>query len=103
MDEFMRVISLFGSLIRLLGLLVFGLSAAWFTLKAFNQPERRWQLQVAVFLGFFALAGLMARFTSPGGTGAFALGAGAGVIIWGLRAEREPGDEEEDEEDKEEE
>lgn len=83
MDEFSQLIGLFGSALRIAGMLVFGLASGWFTLYAFKQPERRWQLQIAVFLGFFGFVTMIAKFTSAGAIGAFALGAGIAFLAWG--------------------
>ncbi len=90
---FLDVTAFLGSIVRLLGLLVFGVAAGWFTLYAFKQPEKRWQLQIAVFLGIFAFTALLANFSSAGGLGAFVLGLGAGLLNWGLR-ETDSSDEE---------
>jgi xanthine/uracil permease len=101
MFDFYDAIALLGALVRMLGLLVFGVAAGWFTLKAFNQPERSWQLQTAVYLGFFAFIVLVVRYTSPGGLGALGLGVGAGLLFWGLSGngkEAEPEEEAEEEE-----
>jgi hypothetical protein len=86
--DFLDVVALIGWIVRFLGLLVFGVAAGWFTFFAFQQPERNWQLQIAVFLGLFLLIALLARFTSAGALGGFALGVGGGLLFWGLRAEQ---------------
>ena len=88
--DFLDVIALFSWIIRFLGLLIFGLAAGWFTLFAFKQPEKHWQLQIAVFLGLFLLFALIARFTSAGALGGFALGVGGGLLYWGLKSEKTP-------------
>lgn len=96
--DFLDVISFLSWIVRFFGMLVFGLAAGWFALFAFNQPERRWQLQIAVFLGVFLLFGLLAQFTSAGALGGFSLGLGAGLLFWGLKADSPPEDEAADEE-----
>ena len=90
--DFYDITGLFSSLLQFLGLLVFGIAAGWFTLNAFQQPERHWQLQAAVFLGFFFFVALLAAFTSPGGVGGFALGAGGALLFWGLKTDSPPKD-----------
>ncbi len=95
---FLDVTAFLGSIVRLLGLLVFGVAAGWFTLYAFNQPEKRWQVQIAVFLGTFAFTALLANFSSAGGLGAFVLGLGAGLLNWGLREVDSPDEETPEEE-----
>jgi hypothetical protein len=92
--SFTDYLSFLGMILRLVGLLVFGVAAGWFTLYAFRQPDHKWQLQIAVFLGFLLMMALTLRFTSPGGAGAFALGAGAALLYWGKRIPLPPtGDE----------
>jgi hypothetical protein len=90
MFDFNDFLMFLGGVLRLVGLLVFGVSAGWFTLYAFRQPERKWQLQVAVFLGFMFFTALTLRFTSAGGAGAFALGAGGALLYWGKEKGDQP-------------
>ena len=87
MFSFFDFVDILAAILRLLGMLVFGLGAGWFTLFAFRQPERRWQLQIAVFLGFFFFAALTMRFGSAASIGSFSLGAGAALLYWGLKKE----------------
>jgi hypothetical protein len=88
--DFLDVVAFLAWIVRFLGLLVFGVAAGWFSLYAFKQPEGRWQLQIAVFLGLFFLFGLLARFSSAGALGGFALGVGGGLLFWGLKGDRPP-------------
>jgi hypothetical protein len=87
-------LAMLSELFRMFGLLVFGVSAGWFTMYAFR--ERPWQLQIAVFLGLFLLAAAISFSTSAGGVGAFALGAGAALLFFGLRDTKKDQDEPED-------
>ncbi|MEW6718234.1 MAG: hypothetical protein AB1345_12140 [Chloroflexota bacterium] len=96
MEGVIEITAYLGALLRVFGLLVFGFAAGWFSLYAFKQPERRWELQVATFLGFFLFVAYLTHYTSPGGIGAFGLGAGAALLLWGLRKEK--GFQEEEEE-----
>ncbi len=91
MEAFVFTMKFLGTLLRALGLLVFGLAGGWFTLHAFEREDAPWSLQVAVYLGFFAFTALIARFTSPGGLGAFALGAAAALLYWGAFARSREG------------
>jgi len=88
--DFLDVVAFISWIVRFLGLVVFGVAAGWFSLYAFKQPEGRWELQIAVFLGLFLLFGLMARFSSAGALGGFALGVGGSLLFWGLKAEKPP-------------
>jgi hypothetical protein len=85
--EFTEIIALLGGILSVLGLLLLGLATGWFTVFAFRQPERHWQLQVAVYLGMFLFIALLIRYSTPGGVGGFGLGFGAALLIWGLRGE----------------
>lgn len=76
------ILDLFGALLRLIGLLIFGLGLGWFALEAFRKES--WQLQIAVFLGFvFSIVGL-AKFLSAGALGMFGIGAGGAMLMWGM-------------------
>lgn len=72
-------------IVRFLGMATFGVAASWLTLAAFRQPDNTWQLQIAVFLGYFAFAAVLVRFATPGALGGYAIGAGAALLAWGLR------------------
>ena len=86
--DFLTILS---ELFRVFGMLVFGAAAGWFTLFAFR--KRPWQLQIAVVLGFFLLAGFISHSSPAGGVGAFGLGAGAALLFWGLKdGDQEDGD-----------
>jgi hypothetical protein len=77
------VITLLASLVRFLGFLVFGLGAGYLAVDLLRRGG--WQVQIAVFLGFAGLAIALAVFAyAAGALGAFTLGAGAAVLIWGL-------------------
>ncbi|MBA4380802.1 MAG: hypothetical protein C0393_09065 [Anaerolinea sp.] len=88
------ILDLFGALFRLLGMLVFGLGAGWFALEMFRKGQQAWQLQIALFLGFAGLAVAAMYFLAPGGLGAFAIGAGAAMLVWGMKKPKK--EEEED-------
>jgi hypothetical protein len=49
-DLLIQILNLLGAVLRLIGLLIFGLGMGWFALEAFRKEN--WQLQIAVFLGF---------------------------------------------------
>lgn len=80
-----EILDLFGSLFRLLGMLVFGLGAGWLVLEMFHKGQQAWQLQIALFLGFAGLAVAAMYFLTPGGLGALAIGAGAAMLLWGMK------------------
>lgn len=85
MPQLLDVFELLGYLLRPIGAVVFGLGAGWLTLQAFAAHERSWQLAVAAVLGLLAAFVLIGRWVPGGATlGAFGLGAGAALLIWGL-------------------
>jgi NhaP-type Na+/H+ or K+/H+ antiporter len=77
------IIGLFASLIRFLGMAVFGLGMGWLALDLLKKLEP-WQAQVIVFLGLAGLAIAMAVFTTMGALGAFVAGIGVAILIWGM-------------------
>lgn len=83
--DFYDILVLLGGILQGLGLLVFGAAAGWLTLWAYREAEGKWQLQIAIYLGFFFFTALLARFSTPSGLGAFAFSAGAAILFWGLR------------------
>jgi ABC-type phosphate transport system permease subunit len=77
------IIVLLGQLVRLLGLVVLGLGIGWIVLDLFKKIEA-WQGQVAIFLGLAGLIIGLAVFTGAGAMGAFAIGVGVAIFMWGM-------------------
>jgi hypothetical protein len=73
-----QIFGFLGFLLSALGLLVFGFAGGRFTLDAFQKTV--WQVQVALILGLFVVLVGLANYTTPGSTGAFALGAGIAFL-----------------------
>lgn len=73
------IFSFLGFLLRALGFLVAGFALGRFTLEAYQKAN--WQLQIALALGLFGLLIGLTHFSSPGSAGAFALGAGAAILV----------------------
>lgn len=85
--EIVDIVLWYASIVfRFLGLLVFGLTGSWLILKLVKGGDRAWQTEVAALIVFFGFAGAVLRFVTEGGQGAFLLGSGIGIIIWGIRA-----------------
>ncbi len=78
-----EIIDLFASLLRFLGLAVFGLGFGWLGLDLLKKSNL-WQVQIAVFLGLAGLLIAMAVYTAWGALGAVGAGIGVAVLIWGL-------------------
>jgi hypothetical protein len=74
--------------LRILGLLIFGLMSAWLTTQTFTKAAKAWQVQAVAVFGFLYLAGLMINSPHSAASAAFALGAGAGVFMWGFSKEK---------------
>ena len=81
--------SYFGWALRALGLLVFGLMSAWLTISVFKKAEKNWQVQAAAVAILLYLAGTMVTAPNPAAVGAYTLGAGAGLFIFGMSREKE--------------
>ena len=84
MDYFYQTIEILGLFVQILGLILFGVTAGWFTLHVINQPDKSWQLQSIVYSVFLVFIGLMVRYLSPGGLGALLVGLSGAMIYWGL-------------------
>ena len=83
------VLELVGFLLRALGSLVFGLGAGWLAVRVLKAEGTAWQLAIATFLGLVGAFALLGHWVAGGGTlGAFGLGAGAAVLLWGMMPSR---------------
>ena len=78
-----EIIDIFASLIRFLGMAVFGLGMGWLALDLLKKSEA-WQVQIAVFLGLAGLVIGLTVFSGWAAVGAVAAGIGVAVILWGL-------------------
>jgi NhaP-type Na+/H+ and K+/H+ antiporter len=78
-----EIFDILASLIRLLGLAIFGLGFGWLALDLLKKTQL-WQVQIAVFLGLAGLLIAMTVFTAWGAVGAFAIGVGVAILVWGL-------------------
>ncbi len=87
--DFYEILSIIGIFIQVMGLLLFGVTAGWFTLYVIGQPEKNWQMQSIVFSVFLVFISLMVKYLTPGARGAFLIGAASAMIYWGLIKTRE--------------
>jgi hypothetical protein len=80
-----EILELLGNLIRAFGALVFGVGIGWLVLKIVKDAGKSWQLVAATMLGLLGTFVVLAGWgPSSSTTGAFGLGAGAAILIWGL-------------------
>jgi Kef-type K+ transport system membrane component KefB len=74
-----------GYVFRFLGALVFGLGMGWLTIRMVKQEALAWQQAVAMYLGLLGTFALLGHWVGGAATlGAFGLGAGLGLLIWGI-------------------
>jgi hypothetical protein len=80
-------LEILGWFLRALGAFTFGLGVGWLVTEAMRSLEKSWPFAVAATLGMMAVFVLLGNWVRGGATiGAFALGAGAGLLVWGLGA-----------------
>ncbi len=84
------ILELIGYIFRPLGFLVFGVAAGWLASLPFTTEAKWWQLEIAALLGLLGSAVTLSIYSGAGTVGAYALGAGASVLFFGLRAGRPP-------------
>ena len=89
MANFDIALSYIGLLIQVVGLLLFGVTSAWFVLFVIKQPEKNWQLQGIAYGVFFAFIAYILQYLTPGSYGAYLIGAAGGLLYWGLIKNRE--------------
>ncbi|HEX7621630.1 MAG TPA: hypothetical protein VF359_10580 [Anaerolineales bacterium] len=77
------ILVLLSQLFRFVGLAVLGLGIGWLTLDLLKKMLT-WQGQTAIFLGLAGLIIAMVAFTGAGALGAFALGVGVAIFMWGM-------------------
>ena len=88
MTSFYDVMDFFAFTLRFLGAVVFGVGCGWLVLHLLRSAHANWQLGAAVFLGLLAAFVLIGHWVSGAATlGGFGLGAGGGVLAWGLGAQ----------------
>ena len=76
-----QIIDLLVSIVRFLGLVLFGVGLGWLVLDLLKKDV--WQLQIAVFLGLLGLAIALAIYVS-GGFAGFVIGFGVAIFMWGM-------------------
>jgi hypothetical protein len=82
-----EIIDLIASLIRFLGMAVFGLGLGWLVLDLLRKSV--WQVQIAVYLGLLGLVIALSLYTNWGALGAFVAGVGVAILLWGMKKPKE--------------
>jgi hypothetical protein len=90
MDQISVILGLLGSIFRPVGAVVFGLAAGWLVVQPFTSEAKWWQLEAVALLGFLGSLVTLSIYSGAGTIGAYALGAGAGVLFFGMQASRRP-------------
>ncbi|MGA2820997.1 MAG: hypothetical protein ABSF61_10130 [Anaerolineales bacterium] len=85
-----QLLSLLGIIFRPLGFLVFGFAAGWLATRPFVEEQKWWQLEALTLIAFFGALVTLSIYVGPGSVGAFALGAGIAVIVFGMRLGQKP-------------
>lgn len=88
-----EIIDLFTSILRFLGMGVFSIAIGWLTIDLLKKAKD-WPLQAIVFTVLAGLTIAMTVFLPWGALGAFGIGTGVAIIIWGIPRKKK--DEEED-------
>jgi hypothetical protein len=77
------IINLIASLLRLLGVAALGVGIGYLAVDLFHKAQE-WLMQAILFLGLAGLVIAMVVFLAPGALGAFGLGFGAAIFLWGM-------------------
>jgi len=85
------ILILLSQFFRFVGLAVLGLGIGWLALDLIKK-FKIWQGQVAVFLGLAGLVIAMTVFTGWGALGAFCIGIGIAIFLWGMPKKQKEGE-----------
>jgi hypothetical protein len=77
------ILILLSQFFRFVGMAVLGLGIGWLALDLLKKILV-WQGQIVIFLGLAGLIIAMVVFTGWGALGAFALGVGVSILMWGM-------------------
>jgi NhaP-type Na+/H+ or K+/H+ antiporter len=78
-----EIINLLASVLRLLGMAAFGVGIGYLAVDLLRKTQA-WPMQMAVFLGLVGLVIAMVAFLSGGALGAFGIGVGVAIFVWGM-------------------
>jgi NhaP-type Na+/H+ or K+/H+ antiporter len=78
-----EIITLLASVLRLLGMAALGVGIGYLAVDLLRKTQA-WPFQMAVFLGLAGLVIAMMVFLSAGALGAFGIGVGVAIFVWGM-------------------
>jgi hypothetical protein len=78
-----EIIGQIASLIRLLGMAALGVGIGYLAMDFLRKAEG-WPLQAVGFLGLAGVVIAMVVFLAPGALGAFGIGFGVAIFLWGI-------------------
>ena len=90
-----EIINMIASLIRLLGMGVFGLAIGWLAVDLLHKAQT-WPLQAVIFLGLAGLTIALVVFLAGGALGAFVIGVAVAIFLWGMPKKKKNEDEDKD-------
>ena len=87
-----EIIDMLAALLRLLGVAALGVGIGYLAVDLLHKAQG-WQMQAVGFLGLAGLVIAMVVFLAPGALGAFGIGLGVAIFMWGMpkKAERREG------------
>ena len=86
------ILVLLSQFFRFVGMAILGLGIGWLALDLLKKIQV-WQGQIAVFFGLAGLIIAMTVFTGWGALGAFAIGVGVAIFLWGMPKKEKKGKE----------
>jgi NhaP-type Na+/H+ or K+/H+ antiporter len=87
------IINILATFIRLLGMAALGVAIGYLVLDLLRKAEV-WLMQAVVFLGLVGLVIAIVVFLAPAALGAFGIGFGAAIFIWGMPKKKKEVEEE---------
>ena len=78
-----EIIDMIASFIRLLGVAALGVGIGYLAVDLLRKAEG-WPMQAVGFLGLAGLVIAMVIFLAPGALGAFGIGLGVAIFLWGM-------------------
>jgi hypothetical protein len=78
-----EILDVFASIIRFIGLGLFGVGIGWLAVDLLKKATD-WPLQAVVFTVLAGLMIAMVNFLSWGALGAFGIGVGIAILVWGI-------------------